>query len=66
MVPRYPQISVQLSGNDGNAFMVLGLCKRAARRAGLPEADLDAFITEATCGTYDHLLQTATRWFECR
>ena len=29
MAPRYPDIHVQLSGHDGNAFMVMGLVRRA-------------------------------------
>jgi hypothetical protein len=34
------------------------------RDAGLPEAEIDAFMQEATSGDYNHLLQTAMRWFE--
>lgn len=65
MVTLHPEVSVQLSGRDGNAFMVLGLCQKAARRAGLPEAEIEAFAEEATKGDYDHLIQTAMKWFNC-
>lgn len=65
MVTLHPEISVQLSGRDGNSFMVLGLCQKAARRAGLPEAEIEAFAEEATKGDYDHLIQTAMKWFNC-
>jgi hypothetical protein len=34
--PKYPHIKVRLSGQDGNAFTILGACRRAAERAGLP------------------------------
>lgn len=64
MEPKYPDITVQLTGNDGNAFTVLGLCQRAARKAGLPQEEIDAFRAEATAGDYNHLLQTAMRWFD--
>jgi hypothetical protein len=63
MKPRYPHITVQLTGKNGNAFMILGLCQRAARQAGLPQEEIDTFREEATSGDYDHLLQTAMRWF---
>ena len=43
--------------------MVLGLCQRAARAADLPKEEIDAFREEATAGDYNHLLQTAMRWF---
>lgn len=63
--PKYPDIHVQLAGRDGNAFVILGLCQRAARAAGLSQEEIEAFREEATSGDYDHLLQTAMRWFSC-
>ena len=63
--PKYPRIKVWLSGQDGNAFIVLGGCRRAAERAGLPPEVVKAFTEEATAGDYDHLLQTAIKWFDC-
>jgi hypothetical protein len=63
MEPKYPHITVKLTGNDSNAFMVLGLCQRAARAVDLPKEEIDAFREEATAGDYNHLLQTAMRWF---
>ncbi len=65
MPPKYPNITVQLTGRDGNAFVILGLCQRAAKDAGLPPEELDAFYKEATSGNYDHLLQIVMRWFSC-
>lgn len=64
MTPKHPEITVTLTGHDGNAFTVLGRCRQAARAAGLPEDNIDAFTDEATAGDYDHLLRTAMRWFE--
>jgi len=61
---KYPEIKVQLSEQDGNAFAVLGAVRKALKRAGVPEEERDAFKTEATSGDYDHLLQTAMRWVD--
>ncbi len=36
----------------------------ALKRAGVPQAERDAFFVEATSGDYDHLLATAMRWVE--
>lgn len=60
--PKYPEIAVQLTGNDGNAFAVLGSVTRAMQRAGIPKEERDAFVAEATSGDYDALLQTAMKW----
>lgn len=66
MIPKYPDITVTLTGRDGNAFAVLGRCREAARDAGLSDEQIAAFMNEAMAGDYDHLLQTAMRWFEIR
>jgi len=55
---------VTLVGQDGNAFMVLGLCQRAARRAGWTQEQIDKVINEMANGDYDHLLRTAMKYFE--
>ena len=60
--PRYPEISVQLTESDGNAFALLSKAASAMRRAGVPQDDLDSFNEEATSGDYDALLQTIARW----
>ena len=65
MPPKYPNITVQLTGHDSNAFMILGLCRRAAKEAGLSQQEINAFYQEATGGDHDHLIQTAMRWFSC-
>lgn len=61
---KYPDVTVQLSGEDGNAFAILAAVQRALRRAGIDEDEVSAFLTEAKSGDYDHLLQTAMAWVE--
>ena len=65
-LPEGAHITVDLIGHDGNAFTVLGRCRKTARDAGLSEDEIATFMTEATAGDYDHLLQTAMRWFDVR
>ncbi|MFN7401043.1 MAG: hypothetical protein ACK5R4_01755 [Alphaproteobacteria bacterium] len=55
---------VELVGKDGNAFMILGLCQRAANKAGLSKAEIDTFMHEAKSGDYNHLLNTCMEWFD--
>jgi hypothetical protein len=62
--PRYPGVQVQLSGEDGNAFAILGRTAAALRHAGVPQEEIDAFFAEATSGDYDHLLQTTMAWVD--
>jgi hypothetical protein len=64
VTPKYPHITVVLTGHDGNAFLILSRCRRSAREAGLSDGEITAFMAEATAKDYDHLLQVAMRWFE--
>ena len=64
MTPKYPHITVALTGHDGNAFVILSRCRKATREAGLSDDEIAAFIAEAMSNDYDHLLQTAMCWFE--
>ena len=52
---------VQLTGKDGNAFLILGLVKRAILASDKPEL-AEEFIHEAVAGDYDHLLLTCIRY----
>jgi hypothetical protein len=62
--PRYPDILVPLTGEDGNAFAILGRTAGALRAAELPQEEIDDYFAEATRGDYDHLLQTTMRWVD--
>ena len=59
---KYPDVTVHLLGENGNAFAILGAVRSALRRAKVDGAEIEAFMTEATDGDYDHLLRTCMRW----
>lgn len=62
---RYPDVRIALVGEDGNAFSILGRAMRAAREAGVPKEEIDAYLAEARSGDYDHLLRITMEWFDC-
>jgi hypothetical protein len=59
---RYPDVHVQLSGEDGNAYSIIARTRKALRRAGVPKTEIEAYSKEATSGDYDHLLSTTMAW----
>lgn len=63
---KYPEITVKLVGQDGNAFAVIGAVRKALRRAKVPNEEVEQFSDEATSGDYDHLLRTCTKWVTIR
>jgi len=63
-MPKYPEITVELIGEDGNAFMILGKVRNALRKSGIAKEEIDQFTTEATSGDYDNVLATVMDWVE--
>ncbi len=59
-------VVVQLSGEDGNAFSIMGRVYRAMKRAGVDQATMDAYMKEAQSGDYDHLLQVTMAYVDVR
>ena len=64
MEAKHPEITVQLTGTDGNAFAVIGTVTRALRRAGVSKEERDQFTKEAMSGDYDNVLATCFKWVE--
>ncbi len=64
--PSYPDVTVQLSGEDGNVFFIIGRVSQALRRAGHPEA-ANAFAEEAMkAESYDEVLRLCMRTVDVR
>lgn len=58
------KVQFDIANSDGNAFALIGGWKRAARREGWSEDEIDAVITDAMLGDYDHLVQTIMEYSE--
>lgn len=59
--PKFPHVEVELSGQDGNAMLIISRTTRAMERAGIDQKDIEAFVDEAMSGNYDNVLQTVMR-----
>ena len=57
-------VKVNLVGQDGNAFSIIGAVTRAMREAQIDEEIIKKYMAEATSGDYDNLLQTTMKYVE--
>lgn len=56
---------VQLVGLDGNAWSILGRCRKAAKTDMIwNKIQWKQFEDEATSDDYDHLLRTVVKYFD--
>jgi hypothetical protein len=62
MTPKYPNIIVDLSHVDGNAFSLMGVVTRTLRNHGVSSTEIDQYRKESMSGDYDNLLQTIGKW----
>lgn len=59
--PRFPDVTVQLTGQDGNAFLIVGRVSAALRNGGATREEVTEFRNEAS-GDYNNVLRTALAW----
>jgi hypothetical protein len=60
MEPKF-DTEVELVGEDGNAFAIMGKVSRAIRKAGGSEEDVKVYQEEAMSGDYNNLLQVTMK-----
>jgi ribosomal protein S9 len=58
-------VDVQLTGNDGNAFAIMGAVSKAIKKAGATSEQVKEYMDESMSGNYDNLLRVACRWANC-
>lgn len=58
------KVNLDLEGQDGNAFNLLGLFQRQARKEGWSPEEIKEVINDATSSDYDHLLRVLGRHCE--
>ena len=59
--PLFPEITVKLSGTDGNVFAIMGAVRKGLHYGKAGQEAIDAFVEESEAGDYDHTIQTAMR-----
>ena len=60
--PKYPNITVQLTGNDGNAFAIMGAVRKALKREKVSADEIAEYTKQSTSGDYDNLLRVSMSW----
>ena len=59
-------VNLELVGVNGNAFMIMGVFQRQAKREGWKQTEIDAVLTEAKSNDYNHLLATISNHCEVK
>ena len=55
------EVALDFDRVEGNAYALLGAFRKAARRQGYPQADIDRVVSEAKSGDYEHLVSVLMR-----
>ncbi len=64
--PKKPltNVKVPLTGEDGNAFAIIGRVRTALRHAEYEPKLIEQFTRDAMSGNYDHLIQTVLEYVD--
>lgn len=62
MSPKYPNIKVNLSDIDGNAFNIMAAITTALRKNAVSDEQVEQYLADSTASDYNHLLVTAAEW----
>jgi len=57
------EMIIDLTGPEGNAFVLLGYAKRFAKEIGMNGVEAKNIQTEMTNGDYEHLVETFDKYF---
>ena len=57
------EITIDLTGPEGNAFVLLGYAKRYAKQLGMNGVEAEAIVHEMMQGDYENLLDVFDREF---
>jgi hypothetical protein len=60
--PKYSDITIDLIGQDGNAFAIIGRVSKILKKAGVEQEEIVEFREQAMSGDYDNLLKTVGEW----
>ena len=61
-IPDGEKFILELMGNDGNAFAVMGAVTSALRKAGRINEEVHEYQSQAMSGDYNNLLAVSMRW----
>jgi len=54
--------TVKLTGEDGNAFAIMGTVAKALKKAGFSKEHIAEYYEESSSGDYDNLLRVAMKY----
>ena len=61
-IPDGEKFILELMGNDGNAFAVMGAVTSALRKVGRTNEEVHEYQSQAMSGDYNHLLAISMQW----
>jgi hypothetical protein len=51
------RLEIDLTGPNGNAFVLLGMVKNLGRQIGMTDEEIDALRADMRSGNYEHLVE---------
>jgi hypothetical protein len=64
ITPKYPNIiiTMDLEGEDGNAFVIMGHVSKRLKMAGATKEEISQYTMDSMSGDYDNLIAVQSKW----
>jgi hypothetical protein len=62
--PKYPDIiiTMDLEGQDGNAFVIMGAVSKRLKMAGATKEEISQYTMDSMSGDYENLIAVQSKW----
>jgi hypothetical protein len=62
--PKYPNIiiTMDLEGQDGNAFVIMGAVSKRLKMAGATKEEISQYTMDSMSGDYENLIAVQSKW----
>jgi hypothetical protein len=63
-MPKYPNIiiTMDLEGQDGNAFVIMGAVSKRLKMAGATKEEISQYTMDSMSGDYENLIAVQSKW----
>ena len=64
ITPKYPNIiiTMDLEGEDGNAFVIMGHVSKRLKMAGATKEEISQYTMDSMSGDYENLIAVQSKW----
>ena len=66
MRPMFESVEIDISGPDGNAYVIMGIVASCLKQFGMTAFEVNNVLHDMMSGDYEHLLEVASKYVKIK